>query len=242
MRSNRLILLLVAITLEIAARSHAQDQYPIILEKNVAMKTRDGVTLRADIYRPRSAGKFPVLLNRTPYNKRGDYSYLDSVVSTAAKGYVCIIQDTRGRFASDGDWAPFKYESPDGYDTVEWAAALPYANGRVGMFGGSYMGATQMLAAIATPPHLVCIFPVATASNYYGHWVYHSGPFELLFSQFWCSLQSIHEVERRVAKAIFSPEHWDRKRPLADYPLIEPGTAVGLPSYNYYSEWLAHPT
>ena len=77
---------------------------------------------------------------------------------------MVISQDVRGRFTSEGEWYPFKNESLDGYDTVEWAAALPYSNGKVGMFGGSYVGATQYLAAIAKPPHLAGICPTVTAS------------------------------------------------------------------------------
>jgi putative CocE/NonD family hydrolase len=122
------------------------------------------VQLVADIYRPQTDGKFPVLLQRTPYNRKGDST---SAYALSSYGYVVILQDTRGRFDSEGDFYPFKYESQDGYDTVEWAAALDYANGQVGMFGGSYVGATQMLAAMAKPPHLAAIFPYFTASEYY---------------------------------------------------------------------------
>ena len=82
----------------------------------------------------------------------------------AAHGYVVIIQERR-RFDSQGEFYPFRYESQDGYDTVEWAAKLPYADGKVGMFGGSYVGATQMLAAISLPPHLVAIQPYVTHPN-----------------------------------------------------------------------------
>src|SRR4030065_397184 len=103
---------------------------------------RDGVVLRADIYRPKADGKFPVLLQRTPYDRRGA---VDFGLRAAARGYVVIFQDVRGRYGSEGEWYTFKHESADGYDTVEWAAALPYSNGKVGMFGGSYVGATQML-------------------------------------------------------------------------------------------------
>src|SRR6266542_648880 len=119
----------------------------ITVERGVTMKTRDGVTLRADVYRPKADGKFPVLLQRTPYNKAGG---TDIGYQAAGRGYVVIIQDTRGRYTSEGEFYPFKYESPDGYDAVEWAAGLAYSNGKVGMFGGSYVGATQMLAAISS--------------------------------------------------------------------------------------------
>src|SRR5260370_27948210 len=127
----------------------AAEKYEVTVERNVAAKMRDGVTLRADIYRPKADGKFPVLLVRTPYDKTQTIGF---GLRAAARGYVVIAQDVRGRFASEGEWYPFKHESQDGYDTVEWAAALPYSNGKVGMFGGSYVGATQFLAAIAKPP------------------------------------------------------------------------------------------
>ena len=146
-----------------SSSSRATDEYGITYESNVAVKMRDGVTLRADIYRPNADGKYPVLLQRTPYNKDGDVGF---GLKAAARGYVVIIQDVRGRYASEGEWYTFKHEPNDGFDTVEWAAALPYSDGRVGMFGGSYVGATQMLAAIARPPHLAGICPFVTASNY----------------------------------------------------------------------------
>src|SRR5882757_10370720 len=139
-----------------ASLAQASDRYAVTYEHNVAVGMRDGVTLRADIYRPEAAGNFPVLLQRTPYDK--DHG-VDFGLKAAARGYVVILQDVRGRFASEGEWYPFKNEANDGYDTVEWAGTLPYSNGKVGMFGGSYVGATQMLAAIAHPPHLAGICP-----------------------------------------------------------------------------------
>ncbi|MDD2763783.1 MAG: CocE/NonD family hydrolase [Opitutaceae bacterium] len=228
---------LVAATLGVAAVGGAQDQYQVVFENNVAMKTRDGVTLRADIYRPKADGKFPVLLQRTPYDKY-QLGGINFGLRAAARGYVCIIQDVRGRNASEGEWYPFKYESQDGYDAVEWAAALPYANGKVGMFGLSYIGATQMLAAMASPPHLAGIFPIITASNYYGHWVYQGGAFEQLFNQAWCSALAVHELGRRAGGTAL-PTYWDLKRPSTEYPLLEPGPAKGLAGY--YFDWIAHP-
>ena len=128
----------------------AAAQNEVTVERDVPVKMRDGIVLHADIYRPKTEGKYPVLLQRTPYNKDGGVEF---GVKAVARGYVTIIQDVRGRFSSDGEWYTFKHESDDGYDTVEWAAALPYSNGKVGMFGGSYVGATQMLAAMAQPPN-----------------------------------------------------------------------------------------
>src|SRR5881394_1369192 len=107
----------------------AAENSPVTVERNVTAKMRDGVTLRADIYRPKADGKYPVLLVRTPYDKTGTMHF---GLKAAALGYVVIAQDVRGRFTSEGEWYPFKNESLDGYDTVEWAAALPYSNGKVG--------------------------------------------------------------------------------------------------------------
>ncbi len=115
----------------------------MLIERDVTMTTRDGVTLRADVYRPDVPGRFPVLLSRLPYDKslRRRPGDIDVFVE---RGYVVIMQDTRGRFASDGDeYYALIWEAQDGYDAVEWAAQLPYADGQVGTLGQSYLGATQ---------------------------------------------------------------------------------------------------
>lgn len=237
MNPTRACLILAAAAVLGAAHSRADEaRYPVKFEGNVAVVMRDGVTLRADIYRPDSPGKFPVLLERTPYNK---YSNIDSGLRGAARGYVVVLEDVRGREASEGEWYPFKYEPADGYDTIEWCARLPYCNGKVGTIGGSYVGATQMLAAIAAPPHLVGMFPTITASNYHEHWAYQGGAFMQLLSQAWSSVLAINVLERRTGGSA-SPAHWDYRKPPADYPVIDPGTAAG--AADYYFDWIAHPT
>ena len=152
----------------------SRPEYRVQVEKNVPAKMRDGMTLYADVYRPDAEGRFPVLLMRLPYGKEmitdfGDQDYF------AARGYVVIIQDGRGRFTSEGEFYPLIDEAQDGYDTVEWAATLPYANGHVGTLGQSYLGATQYLLAPTRPPHLRCAFPVSAASDFHQSWVYHTG-------------------------------------------------------------------
>jgi hypothetical protein len=235
MNPSRLIL--VAASLCAAAPSRADEaQYQVRFERNAAVVMRDGVTLRADIYRPKAEGKFPVLLERTPYDK---YSNIDSALRGAARGYVVVLEDVRGRNASEGDWYPFKFEPADGYDSVEWCAKLPYCDGRVGMIGGSYVGATQVLAAIAAPPHLAGAFPTITASNYHEHWAYQGGAFMQLLSQAWSSALAVNVVERRMG-ASAAPAHWDYRKPPSDYPVIDPGRAAG--AADYYFDWIAHPT
>jgi len=163
------VLVLCSLSLVLPAAGLSSECYEVTFERDVEATMRDGIVLRADIYRPNAEGKFPVLLLRTPYDKQDER---DMGIIFAARGYVTILQDVRGRFNSMGQWYPFKYEAADGYDTIEWAAALPYSNGKIGMFGGSYEGATQVLAAIAHPPHLSGIYPEETASNYHEGWVY----------------------------------------------------------------------
>src|SRR5438105_14267387 len=113
------------VSLLLAATVFARDPYEVTVENNVPMKARDGVTLRANVYRPKPEGKSPVLLERSPYDKDNDEGF---DMRAAAHGVIYIIQDCRGRYASEGDWYTFRYESSDGYDAVEWARMLPYAN------------------------------------------------------------------------------------------------------------------
>ncbi|HZQ18331.1 MAG TPA: CocE/NonD family hydrolase [Terriglobales bacterium] len=216
----------------------------MISQYDVPMKTRDGVTLYADIYRPKSSEKFPVILMRTPYDKSVNWAVAPTY-KIVSRGYVVIIQDVRGRYRSKGEWYPFRHEQADGYDAVEWAAALPYSNGKVGMMGASYVGATQMLAAIAQPPHLAAIAPNVTASNYHDGWTYQSGAFEQWFDQNWTSQLAENTLDRLIL------ENTDARvgaptLPLTNYPVFNFGqlptdaqlTRMIAP---YYFDWLEHP-
>lgn len=171
----------------------------IITEKNVPCTLRDGTVLRADIYRPGTTGKYPVLLTRLPYGKDDPFfshRYLDTNRLVLA-GYIVIIQDVRGRFQSDGDFFPFRDEAEDGYDTIEWAANLPYANGRVGMFGLSYYGFTQLLAAKENPPHLQAIFPAMTLNDLQTNMVRENGIPKLAAMKTWILESMVPDLLRR---------------------------------------------
>ena len=216
----------------------------VITQHDVPMPTRDGVVLYADIYRPKSADKLPVILMRTPYDKSVNWA-VGPTYRMVQRGYVVIIQDVRGRYTSEGEWYPFRHEQTDGFDTVEWAAALPYSNGKVGMIGASYVGATQMQAAIAQPPHLVAIAPDVTGSNYRENWTYQGGAFEQWFNQNWTSQLAQNTLERLIhqnTNALVGAS----TMPLANYPVFNFGqlptdaqlTAAIAP---YYLDWLAHP-
>jgi uncharacterized protein len=127
----------------------------VLVQHDVEARMRDGVVLRANIYRPAGEGRYPVLLSRQPYNKDVNINliYADPV-RLAAHGYIVVMQDVRGRYASDGDFTPSDQEFEDGYDSVEWAAALPGSDGQVGTFGRSYHSETQWRAAVMEPPAL----------------------------------------------------------------------------------------
>src|SRR5919112_1722456 len=125
----------------LAAQSHPDSGTPrIVVAKNVEARMRDGVVLRADIYRPDTTTRLPALLERTPYSKNPTQE--DTLIRRlASHGFVVVVQDTRGRYTSEGVARPHD-EGEDGYDTVEWASALPFVNGRVSTFGGSYSATT----------------------------------------------------------------------------------------------------
>jgi putative CocE/NonD family hydrolase len=205
----------------------------VTVDSGVRVRMRDGVMLVADIYRPNAPGRFPVLVERTPYNRQDP----GTGIFLASHGYVVVLQDTRGRYASEGEFYPFVYESQDGYDTIEWAAALDCSDGKVGMFGGSYVGATQMLAAAALPPHLVAIFPYVTASQYYDGWTYQSGALMQWFTSSWTTGLA-EDTLRRKATALARPLEWVHGLPIESYKLLAlPGIGELAP---YYRDWIEH--
>jgi putative CocE/NonD family hydrolase len=222
------------------------------IHRNVAVPMRDGVTLRVDVYRPDSAGKHPVLLQRTAYGKTTPTAAgMLNALRAADEGYVVVIQDSRGRYASDGEWTPFFCEIEDGYDTVEWCAAQSWSDGNVGMYGMSYVGATQWLAAISSPPSLRCIFPVMTAADYYDGWIYQGGALFLGFTAAWTAQflavphlakMDIPETDRVAEEAKLMGGLSRIKRNLSHLPLQDlPWLAKeGLAPYFY--EWLRHPS
>lgn len=159
--------------------------YASLVVKNVMVTMRDGVRLATDIYFPAMdtkivTGTFPVILERTPYDKRRP----DLVANGqyfARRGYVCAVQDVRGRFASEGEWYAFAKEAPDGYDTVQWLGIQPWSNGQVGTMGASYAGSDQSALATLNPPHLKSMVVAVGASNYFNASMRQNGALEFRF-------------------------------------------------------------
>jgi putative CocE/NonD family hydrolase len=227
----------------------------MLIERDVPMRTRDGLTLRADVYRPDAAGRHPVLLSRLPYDKRGRRRPGD-IDPFVERGYVVVIQDTRGRFASDGDeYYPLVWEAPDGHDAVEWAAQLPYADGRVGTMGQSYLGATQYLLAPTRPPHLAASFPVSAPADFDECWIYHTGgAFELGWQIPYTILMARDTITRRGLGATLLPA-LERLLAPAETPWAPPLTAEAYrrlpliewaellaPVARYLGDYLREPT
>lgn len=220
--------------------------FNVSIERDAICEMRDGVILRNDIYRPEAPGSYPVLLVRGPYDKRvGLASFGNSHAAWFAEhGYVVIVQDTRGRFASEGVFYPFENEAEDGFDSVEWAARVKGSDGQVGMFGFSYLGATQLLAAVLNPPSLKAIVPGFTASQYYEGWTYNGGAFALAFNCYWANLLAIETAGRSgdlvamesLVASLGSANNWFWSTPLKQYPPLKEKYAP------YFFDWLEHPT
>ncbi len=212
----------------------AASRLPVRVQAGVGVKMRDGVALVADVYLPDGEGRFPTLLQRTPYDRKFVSA---QAVDLAASGYAVVIQDTRGRYDSEGEFYPFRYEASDGFDSVEWAAAQPWSNGQGGMFGGSYVGATQMLAATAKPPHLVAVFPYITAAEYYEGWTYQGGALMEWFASSWSSGLAVDTLRRKAAPGRH-PLDWVKEGALRDYRLLEPPAPRELAPY--FRDWVTH--
>ncbi len=216
-------------------------------ETNVAVPMRDGVVLRADVYRPSGGSRHPTLLQRIPYGKhspRYRSMYLDPM-RALDRGYAVVIQDVRGRHASDGEWYPYANEAVDGYDTLDWIASQSWSDGTVGMFGISYHGATQWLAATEAHPALKAIVPGVTADSYYDSWTYLGGVFQLFWISGWASgfvLDDFPPRSERSPEARALLREWRRDPfaianhlPLSEMPALREVC-------DYYYDWLAHPT
>ncbi|WP_063129342.1 CocE/NonD family hydrolase [Nocardia fusca] len=168
------------------------------IEFDVEATMRDGTILRADVYRPVGDGPWPVLIQRTPYDRRAMLQNFIDPFETVSRGYILIHQDTRGRFGSDGPWLPFTYEVEDGYDTVRWAASLPGSNGAVGMLGASYTGNTQWAAAVAAPPELRAISPQVTWCDPSDGLLFRGGAIELGLYGFWSLMTGAGAIAARA--------------------------------------------
>lgn len=216
----------------------------VTLERDVACCMSDGVVLRSDHYYAGGDKPQPTLLMRQPYGR----DIASTVVYAhpiwfARRGYNVVIQDVRGRGGSGGTFYPFRHEGRDGAETIAWLRTRPECNGRMGMYGFSYQGATQLLAAAEQPEGLECIAPAMTACDLCRGWFYHNGALRLASSLGW-GLQMLKEDARRLGLREASSKlesAWSAVRaqaavmPYAEHPAI---ADPALPSY--VRDWFEH--
>lgn len=221
------------------------------IDRDVSVPMSDGVALSADIYRPADE-PCPAVVLRTPYNKN-ELSLHASMLhpfDALDRGFAVVVQDCRGRFASEGTWEPFVDEADDGYDTVEWVADQPWCNGRVGITGASYLGVTTWQAVVADPPHLEAALPMITAGNLHDGWTYTGGAFELGFNLRWTTVSlagralrfleapetELDALRREYVDLFDSLEERMANLPHCDIPLLTEDLA------SFYDTWTDHPS
>ena len=214
------------------------------LERAVHCTMSDGVVLVSDHYYPPAPGPHPTLLMRQPYGR----DIASTVVYAhpvwfAAHGYNVVIQDVRGRGDSEGDFYPFRSEGRDGAETIRWLRTRSESNGRVGMYGFSYQGLTQLLAAAEQPEGLVCIAPAQTACDLYHGWFYRQGALRLASSLGWGLQMLKADARRRKLRAASDglEKAWAdlRSQPLVTpYGLHPQLQHEGMPTYVH--DWFTH--
>ena len=216
----------------------------VTVERGVRFRLADGTRLVSDHYYPPQPGPAPTILMRQPYGR----AVASTVVYAqpawfAAQGYNVVIQDVRGRGESTGEFYPFRHEGRDGKATIEWLARRPECNGRIGMYGFSYQGLTQLLAAAERPAALQCISPAQTAGDLFSGWFYHQGAYRLASSVGW-ALQLLRgdARTRRLQAASRHLEEAATRLPAlmasGPYSRIACLTARGLPTY--HRDWTTH--
>ncbi|AJY45893.1 CocE/NonD family hydrolase [Martelella endophytica] len=219
------------------------------IRDGVPVVMRDGVTLFGDLWLPEGEGPFPVLLQRTPYRREDIHGaqYISALEFQSAlrRGMAVMVQDTRGRFASEGEFVPFAFEGRDGVDTIAWLRRQDFCNGQVGMFGASYVGATQVLAAAENPPGLEAIAPQLTTARHGESWTWRGGATELGFLMLWIiEALAPPDLERRLASlpaeqagrltALMHALQRDPQAGFARLPLLDADLAALAP---YATQW-----
>lgn len=221
----------------------------IRVRRDLAMETRDGTRLMADVYFPPGPGPFPTLLYRVRGSKSSGFiigAILLNPVVAAERGYAVCIQEVRGRGSSEGEWEPFVHEEDDGVDTLEWLVAQPWCNGRVGSYGTAYTGFASLAMAATGHPALQAVVVAVSGVSPQDGWVYTNGGFELGWNTFWTYLTATESLRRLPAE----PGEKERIRTVLQADMESPVEVVNrLPITSrdalaqlspHYWEWLDH--
>ena len=222
---------------------HSHCLLPVRPPETVSMRTRDGVRLDADLYRPDAAGTWPVLLLRVPCGRRTALtSHYAHPRWYAARGYVVVVQDMRGCGTSDGRFRPFEAEREDGADAVAWAASLPGSSGSVAMYGCGYAGMAQWLALAEAPSALRAVAPAFAGWDVFSDWAYEGGAFRLADAMGW-ALRTAADAARRVEDGTGHRLLSDAacSLPIDDEIPSRPQALRDYARYTHYDDWLTNP-
>jgi len=196
-------------------------------QTGIEVPMRDGIRLATDLYLPTSPGPYPAILIRTPYSK-GEMKPVGEFF--ARYGFAVAVQDTRGRHQSQGEFYPFRHETADGRDFTGWVKRQPWCNGKLGGFGGSYLGFTQWAMAEGNSD-LTSISPAFITANLYDG-IYERGAFGQLTFLHWSLTSNGRYGNMRGAARI--------KEGFGRFPLIESDDAAGQ-DVGFYNDWVSHP-
>ena len=175
----------------------------VIVERNLMVPMRDGVRLATDIYRPAATGKFPVVVTRLPYGT--DVSLFEQLSKLFTQnGYIFIAQDTRGEFDSEGVWFPMIPEYDDGHDTIDWITKQPWYNGKIGMFGGSYFGYTQ-IESMPDNDKVTCAVPLLATGTIH-RIIFRNGVQEMISIQGWLVTERNGQLKRAGLPETIKPD------------------------------------
>jgi hypothetical protein len=202
--------------------------YGVRTETGVRVRMRDGVPLAVTIYRPDAPGKFPVILERTPYNRQNSFQG----TFYARRGYAYVVQDVRGKFDSGGTWTPFVNEAKDGADTIDWCAAQPWSTGDVGMIGASYEAYAEWMAAREKNPHLKCLIPEVSPSDPFFNIPYAYGAVFLYPSLWWAAIVEGNKMQ--------TPRNLPDFKAFSTLPLRNVDRALFGHHIPFVQQWLSH--
>ncbi|WP_158768880.1 CocE/NonD family hydrolase [Paraglaciecola sp. L1A13] len=236
---NLIFGLLVAFGLSpiVQAQSFAKysDDFPETVKKmyHIPVSMRDGVELATDVYLPKKTGTYPTLLIRDIYTNGSAAGRQKYAKFATSNGYALVFQSVRGRYDSDGKWYPYFQEINDGDDTLNWIADQTWSDGKVGMFGSSYLASVQWLAAVNRNPALVAIAPAVSPGNYYRDVAYPGGAFSLLSRASW----GIGLVGSKTNMSF--PVDWVNE--IKHLPLDTLAESVGF-NVKHFQDWIDHPS
>lgn len=212
-------------------------------KKTIMVPMRDGIKLSTNIYFPGGnipgEKKYPLILIRTPYKKE----MLEILaLGWVKKGYICAIQDVRGRFASEGEWEPFMNEAQDGYDTIEYLAVQEWCTGKVGMIGSSYMGWVQLQTAVLKPPHLVTIIPNVAPADPFFNFPYEYGTFAAYTTLLWAEAVETEATTDISGKKLLKVLQGKDELAFQKLPVIDLDKKLLNKTNPHWRKWIKHNT